>query len=122
MAPHECNQTDKFKHLQETIDIVQKDLDEHRKAQQLQDVEREKRLAERKKHDESLKVFMDSANETLELVRKEILPAYQREVNADNAKKWIKEQARSGSFWIGVLMSIIGFFWACAAILKKLLA
>jgi len=121
MALHDCIQNDKFKHLQDTIDTVQKDLDEHRKAQQIQDKEREVRLAERQKHDEELKTFMTKANKILSQVELEILPAYRREVNAENAKAWIKEQAKSGSFWIGVLMSIICFFWACAAILKKLL-
>jgi hypothetical protein len=132
MPPHECNQGDKFNALHKQIAQVKldneskmaeikADLDEHREAQQLQDIEREKRLIERQKHDKELQVFMTSANETLELVKSKIIPAYDREVNAENAKKWIKEQAKSGSFWMGILMSVIAFFITIGMVIKQLL-
>lgn len=51
---HDCNQGDKFNKIQQKIAEVKADLDEHRASQQLQDKEREIRLAERAAKDQEL--------------------------------------------------------------------
>jgi len=87
------------------ISNVQSELAEHRKAQQ--------------EHEEVWAEWIKKQDRVLIFVEKNLIPAYEREINAENAKKWIKEQAKSGSFWIGIIMSIIGFFWAIMYIIKQ---
>ena len=126
---HKCTQTKRFDEIDENFEAIKKeiklinhdkpaaktflmiadvkaDLDEHRTAQQL--------------HEKKLDESMENIGKVLKIVEDKIIPAYEREVNAENAKKWIKEQAKSGSFWIGVLMSILGLFWALAAFAKQM--
>lgn len=51
---HDCNQSQKFNQIEVMVKEVKIDLDEHRKAQQIQDKEREVRLEERKVKDQEL--------------------------------------------------------------------
>lgn len=51
---HECNQVDKFTKIELMVNEVKCDLDEHRGAQQRQDVEREKHRLAQKEHDAQL--------------------------------------------------------------------
>ena len=87
------------------MDALADEMEAHREAQQ--------------EHEATLTDWMKKQDEIMIFVKNNLIPAYEREVNADNAKKWIKEQAKSGSFWIGVFMSIIAAFWAIIFIVKQ---
>jgi len=116
---HECTQKQVIEKMNEKI-ASQKILAEETfaKVNDVQD-SLENQIAHQAKYERDLSVFILEATATMKIVDDKIIPAYEREANAENAKKWIKEQAKSGSFWIGVAMSILGLFWAVIAVIRQ---
>lgn len=64
---------------------------------------------------------MTNTNKVMEIVNGKLLPAYRREEKAEIAKEWLKEQAKSGKFWLGVLISVAAFVGFIIAALKQAL-
>ncbi len=125
---HECTQTDKINRLIDGFDKLAHDFKHNmdhapakKTVEMVADVQSE--LAEHRKEQQEHEIiwaeWIKKQDRILIFVEKNLIPAYEREVNAENAKKWIKEQAKSSSFWIGIFMSIIGLFWAVIYIIKQ---
>ena len=111
---HQCSQEDRIDSIskghaatQNMLNDVERELHEHREAQQ--------------KRDASMDIWMKKQDTLMLFVEENLVPAYKREVNAENAKKYIKERAKSWSFWVGVMMGTITLFWAVIYVFKKIL-
>ena len=92
---------------QNMIHDVERELSEHRIAQQ--------------DRDEIMDEWMKKQDKLMLFVEKNLVPAFEREVNAENAKKYIKERAKNWSFWVGVMMGTITLFWAVVFVFKKII-
>lgn len=92
---------------QNMIHDVERELSEHRSAQQKRDI--------------SMDIWMKKQDTLMLFVEENLVPVYEREVNAENAKKYIKGRAKEWSFWVGVMMGTITLFWAVIYVFKKLL-
>ena len=62
---------------------------------------------------------MTNTNQVMDIVNKQLLPAYKEEEKAEIAKQWIKQQAVSGKFWVSVLVSVMAFFGILGVIIKQ---
>lgn len=116
---HVCNQEKNILHLESKLKTqkilgeetfakvseVEENLRKHREAQQV--------------HEMELAIFMSNTNSVMDIVNKQLLPAYKKEEKAEIAKQWIKEQAVSGKFWVSVLVAIMAFFGILGVIIKQ---
>ena len=87
------------------VSEVEDSLNKHREAQQI--------------HEKELATFMSNTNSVMDIVNKQLLPAYKKEEKAEIAKAWIKEQAVSGKFWISVLVAIMAFLGILGVVIKQ---
>ena len=70
-------------------------------------------------HIESQKTFEQRMEKLFNIVNDKLLPAYKNEIDEQNAIAFIRRKAKDGSFWIGILMSVIALFWAIISIIKQ---
>ena len=115
---HTCNQTERFNNLNQQIAGIKVDLDEHRTAQQAQDMERLAYRDERKKHDAKMLASLDALNK---IVSDKLLPVYEKEQKTEIAEAWIKEKAKTWKFWSSVVSGSTVFFVIIGWILKQLI-
>lgn len=114
---HECNQVERFNNLNQQVAGLKVDLDEHRKAQQEQDIERLAYREERIKHDTKLLESFEALNKT---VNDKLMPVYEQEQKKEIAEAWIKEKAKTWKFWSSVLSGSTVFFIIIGWILKQI--
>ena len=70
---------------------------------------------------QSLGALIPVIQEIVPVIQDKLIPAYKREEREQLLWQLLKEKAKNTSFWVGVIMSIGGFFYGVVWVIGKFL-